>query len=174
VFINPATPVPLLGWKGGGKKKGFGGQKFIPGALHKIKTLAEFANSLGLEEEEGGGSWDVLPRARDCLLPATPVSEKEEEGGGSARAATILLLSTTKKKGERRAAKIFFFTFSPDVAFSENGRGRKKKKKKRSREISANPPFRFEGQAQRFAKGGEGRGGGCPPNPGFTDSPERC
>ncbi len=42
---------------------GFGGQHFIPGALHKIKTLAEVRESLGLTfriEVDGGVALDTV------------------------------------------------------------------------------------------------------------------
>ena len=42
---------------------GFGAQKFIPGALHKVKTLAEVRESLGLSfriEIDGGVALDTV------------------------------------------------------------------------------------------------------------------
>jgi ribulose-phosphate 3-epimerase len=42
---------------------GFGGQKFIPGALHKVKTLVEVRESLGLSfriEIDGGVALDTV------------------------------------------------------------------------------------------------------------------
>jgi ribulose-phosphate 3-epimerase len=42
---------------------GFGAQKFIPGSLHKIKTLVEVRESLGLSfriEIDGGVSLDTV------------------------------------------------------------------------------------------------------------------
>jgi ribulose-phosphate 3-epimerase len=42
---------------------GFGAQKFIPGALHKIKTLVEVRESLGLSyriEVDGGIALDTV------------------------------------------------------------------------------------------------------------------
>jgi ribulose-phosphate 3-epimerase len=71
VVINPATPVHTLDEVLDmvhhvlvmSVNPGFGGQKFIPGALHKIKTLAEVRDSLGLSfriEVDGGVALDTV------------------------------------------------------------------------------------------------------------------
>jgi ribulose-phosphate 3-epimerase len=71
VVINPATPVHTLDEVLDAVhhvlvmsvNPGFGGQKFIPGALHKIKTLAEVRESLGLSfriEVDGGIALDTI------------------------------------------------------------------------------------------------------------------
>jgi ribulose-phosphate 3-epimerase len=56
VVLNPATPVMMLDEVLDmvhhvlvmSVNPGFGGQKFIPGALHKVKTLVEVREVLGL------------------------------------------------------------------------------------------------------------------------------
>jgi ribulose-phosphate 3-epimerase len=71
VVINPATPVHTLDEVLDlvhhvlvmSVNPGFGGQKFIPGALHKIKTLVEVRESLGLSfriEVDGGVGLDTV------------------------------------------------------------------------------------------------------------------
>jgi ribulose-phosphate 3-epimerase len=71
VVINPATPVHTLDEVLDtvhhvlvmSVNPGFGGQKFIPAALHKIKTLAEVRESLGLTfriEVDGGIALDTV------------------------------------------------------------------------------------------------------------------
>jgi ribulose-phosphate 3-epimerase len=71
VVINPATPVHTLDEVLDlvhhvlvmSVNPGFGGQKFIPGALHKIKTLVEVRESLGLGfriEVDGGVSLETV------------------------------------------------------------------------------------------------------------------
>jgi ribulose-phosphate 3-epimerase len=71
VVINPATPVHTLEEVLDivhhvlvmSVNPGFGGQKFIPGALHKIKTLVEVRESLGLGfriEVDGGVSLETV------------------------------------------------------------------------------------------------------------------
>ncbi len=65
VVINPATPVEMLTEVLGmvdyvlvmSVNPGFGGQKFLPGAVHKIKRLAELRRQRGLNfriEVDGG------------------------------------------------------------------------------------------------------------------------
>jgi len=71
VVLNPATPVHMLDEVLDmvhhvlvmSVNPGFGGQKFIPGALSKIKTLVEVRESLGLSfriEIDGGVALDTV------------------------------------------------------------------------------------------------------------------
>jgi len=71
VVLNPATPVHMVDEVLEmvhhvlvmSVNPGFGGQKFIPGALHKIKTLAEVRAELGLSyriEVDGGVALDTV------------------------------------------------------------------------------------------------------------------
>jgi ribulose-phosphate 3-epimerase len=71
VVINPATPVHMVDEVLEmvhhvlvmSVNPGFGGQHFIPGALHKIKTLAEVRDLLGLAfriEVDGGIALDTV------------------------------------------------------------------------------------------------------------------
>jgi ribulose-phosphate 3-epimerase len=91
VVINPATPVHTLDEVLDivhhvlvmSVNPGFGGQKFIPGALHKIKTLVEVRESLGLGfriEVDGGVSLetvgDVVRAGADLLVAGSAVFGK--------------------------------------------------------------------------------------------------
>ncbi len=71
VVINPATPVHMLDEVLDmvhhvlvmSVNPGFGAQKFIPGSLNKMKTLAEVRESLGLSfriEVDGGVALDTV------------------------------------------------------------------------------------------------------------------
>ena len=71
VVLNPATPVHMVDEVLDivhhvlimSVNPGFGAQKFIPGALHKIRTLAEVRESLGLSfriEVDGGVTLDTV------------------------------------------------------------------------------------------------------------------
>ncbi len=71
VVINPATPVDMLGEVLDivdyvlvmSVNPGFGGQKFIPAAVHKIRRLAEIRASRGLNyriEVDGGIALDTV------------------------------------------------------------------------------------------------------------------
>jgi len=71
VVINPATPVETLAEVLDivdyvlvmSVNPGFGGQKFIPGALHKIRRLAEMRQAQGLNyriEVDGGIALDTV------------------------------------------------------------------------------------------------------------------
>ncbi len=71
VVLNPATPVHMVEEVLDmvhhvlvmSVNPGFGAQKFIPGALHKIKTLAEVREELGLSfriEVDGGVALDTV------------------------------------------------------------------------------------------------------------------
>src|SRR5882724_10015377 len=71
VVLNPATPVHMVDEVLDivhhvlimSVNPGFGAQKFIPGALHKIRTLAEVRESLGLSfriEIDGGVAPDTV------------------------------------------------------------------------------------------------------------------
>jgi ribulose-phosphate 3-epimerase len=91
VVINPATPVHTLDEVLDivhhvlvmSVNPGFGGQKFIPGALHKIKTLVEVRESLGLGfriEVDGGVSLetvgDVVRAGAELLVAGSAVFGK--------------------------------------------------------------------------------------------------
>jgi ribulose-phosphate 3-epimerase len=91
VVINPATPVHTLDEVLDivhhvlvmSVNPGFGGQKFIPGALHKIKTLVEVRESLGLAfriEVDGGISLetvgDVVRAGAELLVAGNAVFGK--------------------------------------------------------------------------------------------------
>jgi ribulose-phosphate 3-epimerase len=91
VVINPATPVHTLDEVLDmvhhvlvmSVNPGFGGQKFIPGALHKIKTLVEVRESLGLSfriEVDGGVSLetvgDVVRAGAELLVAGNAVFGK--------------------------------------------------------------------------------------------------
>jgi ribulose-phosphate 3-epimerase len=71
VVLNPATPVMMLDEVLDmvhhvlvmSVNPGFGGQKFIPGALHKVRTLVEVREALGLSfriEIDGGVALDTV------------------------------------------------------------------------------------------------------------------
>jgi ribulose-phosphate 3-epimerase len=71
VVINPATPVEALSEVLDivdyvlvmSVNPGFGGQKFIPGAVHKIRRLAEYRANRGLGyriEVDGGIALDTV------------------------------------------------------------------------------------------------------------------
>jgi ribulose-phosphate 3-epimerase len=91
VVINPATPVHTLDEVLDmvhhvlvmSVNPGFGGQKFIPGTLHKIKTLVEVRESLGLSfriEVDGGVSLetvgDVVRAGAELLVAGNAVFSK--------------------------------------------------------------------------------------------------
>jgi ribulose-phosphate 3-epimerase len=110
VVINPATPVHTLDEVLDmvhhvlvmSVNPGFGGQKFIPGALHKIKTLVEVRESLGLSfriEVDGGVSLetvgDVVRAGAELLVAGNAVfgkgdiRENANKLLAAARAATL-------------------------------------------------------------------------------------
>jgi len=110
VVLNPATPVHMLDEVLDivhhvlimSVNPGFGGQKFIPGSLQKVKTLAEVRESLGLSfriEIDGGVALDTvgdIVRAGAELLVAGnavfgkgDVRENAKKLLGAARAATL-------------------------------------------------------------------------------------
>jgi len=110
VVINPATPVHTLEEVLDivhhvlvmSVNPGFGAQKFIPGVLHKIKTLAEVRESLGLSfriEVDGGVALDTVGdvvRAGAELLVAGnavfgegDIRENAKKLLAAARAATL-------------------------------------------------------------------------------------
>jgi ribulose-phosphate 3-epimerase len=110
VVLNPATPVHLLDEVLDivhhvlimSVNPGFGGQKFIPGSLQKVKTLAEVRESLGLSfriEIDGGVALDTvgdIVRAGAELLVAGnavfgkgDVRENAKKLLGAARSATL-------------------------------------------------------------------------------------
>jgi len=110
VVINPATPVHTLDEVLDlvhhvlvmSVNPGFGAQKFIPGSLNKIKTLAEVRDSLGLSfriEVDGGVAMDTVGdvvRAGAELLVAGnavfahgDIRENAKKLLAAARAATL-------------------------------------------------------------------------------------
>jgi ribulose-phosphate 3-epimerase len=110
VVINPATPVHMVDEVLDmvhhvlvmSVNPGFGGQKFISGALHKIKTLAEVRESLGLSfriEVDGGVSLetvgDVVRSGAELLVAGNAVfgkgdiRENVKKLLAAARAATL-------------------------------------------------------------------------------------
>jgi ribulose-phosphate 3-epimerase len=110
VVINPATPVHVLDEVLEmvhhvlvmSVNPGFGGQKFIPASLNKIKTLAEVRESLGLSfriEVDGGVSLetvsDVVRAGAELLVAGNAVfgtgdvRENAKKLLMAARAATL-------------------------------------------------------------------------------------
>jgi ribulose-phosphate 3-epimerase len=110
VVINPATPVHTLDEVLDmvhhvlvmSVNPGFGAQKFIPGALHKIKTLVEVRESLGLSyriEVDGGIALDtvrdVVRAGAEILVAGNAVfgkgdiRENAKKLLGAARAAAL-------------------------------------------------------------------------------------
>src|SRR5213080_1418475 len=88
VVLNPATPVHMVDEVLDmvhhvlvmSVNPGFGAQRFIPGALHKIKTLAEVRESLGLSfriEVDGGVTLetvgDVVRAGAELLVAGSAV-----------------------------------------------------------------------------------------------------
>lgn len=88
VVINPATPVETLSEVLDivdyvlvmSVNPGFGGQKFIPGAVHKIRRLAEYRSNRGLNyriEVDGGIAHDtvgeVVPAGAEILVAGNAV-----------------------------------------------------------------------------------------------------
>jgi ribulose-phosphate 3-epimerase len=88
VVINPATPVETLSEVLDivdyvlvmSVNPGFGGQKFIPGAVHKIRRLAEYRSNRGLNyriEVDGGIAQDtvgeVVPAGAEILVAGNAV-----------------------------------------------------------------------------------------------------
>lgn len=109
VVINPATPVHMLDEVLEmvhhvlvmSVNPGFGGQKFIPASLNKIKTLAEVRESLGLSfriEVDGGIAPDTvgdvvragaeLLVAGNAVFGSGDIRENAERLLAAARAAT--------------------------------------------------------------------------------------
>src|SRR6266403_987624 len=110
VVINPATPVHMLD-EGldivhhvlvMSVNPGFGGQKFIPGALQKIKTLVEVRESLGQSfriEVDGGVALDTvgdvvragaeLLVAGNAIFGKGDISENTRKLLQAARSATL-------------------------------------------------------------------------------------
>jgi ribulose-phosphate 3-epimerase len=102
VVINPATPVETLGEVLDivdfvlvmSVNPGFGGQKFIPGALHKIRRLAEIRLARGYSyriEVDGGVAMDtvadVVRAGAEILVAGNAVFGK---GDAAANAAALL------------------------------------------------------------------------------------
>jgi ribulose-phosphate 3-epimerase len=111
VVINPATPVHMVDEVLEmvhhvlvmSVNPGFGGQKFIPGALQKIKTLAEVRAELGLSyriEVDGGVALDtvgdVVRAGADLLVAGNAVfghGDIRENAGKLLQAARSALLA---------------------------------------------------------------------------------
>jgi ribulose-phosphate 3-epimerase len=111
VVINPATPVHMVDEVLEmvhhvlvmSVNPGFGGQKFIPGALQKIKTLAEVRAELGLSyriEVDGGVTLDtvgdVVRAGADLLVAGNAVfghGDIRENAGKLLQAARSALLA---------------------------------------------------------------------------------
>ena len=110
VVLNPATPVMMLDEVLDmvhhvlvmSVNPGFGGQKFIPGALHKVKTLVEVRESLGLSfriEIDGGVALDtvgeIVRAGAEILVAGNAVFGKGDIGENAkklleaARSATL-------------------------------------------------------------------------------------
>jgi ribulose-phosphate 3-epimerase len=110
VVLNPATPVHMVDEVLDivhhvlimSVNPGFGGQKFIPGALQKIKTLVEVRESLGLSfriEIDGGVALDTvgdivhagaeLLVAGNAVFGKGDIRENAKKLLGAARAATL-------------------------------------------------------------------------------------
>jgi ribulose-phosphate 3-epimerase len=110
VVINPATPVHMLDEVLDivhlvlvmSVNPGFGGQKFIPGALQKIKTLVEVRESLGQSfriEVDGGIALDTvgdvvragaeLLVAGNAIFGKGDISENARKLLQAARSATL-------------------------------------------------------------------------------------
>jgi len=110
VVLNPATPVHMLDEVLDmvhhvlimSVNPGFGGQKFIPGSLQKIKTLVEVRESLGLSfriEIDGGVAPDTLGEivragaellvAGNAVFGKGDIRENAKKLLGAARAAML-------------------------------------------------------------------------------------
>jgi len=111
VVINPATPVHMLDEVLDivhhvlvmSVNPGFGGQKFIPGALQKIKTLVEVREALGQSfriEVDGGVALDTvgdvvragaeLLVAGNAIFGKGDISENARKLLQAARSATLM------------------------------------------------------------------------------------
>ena len=106
VVINPATPVETLSEVLDivdyvlvmSVNPGFGGQKFIPGAVHKIRKLAELRSQRGLSyriEVDGGIALDtvgdVVRAGAEILVAGNAVFGK---GDPTSNAANLLKAAT--------------------------------------------------------------------------------
>ena len=110
VVLNPATPVHMLDEVLDmvhhvlimSVNPGFGAQKFIPGALHKVRTLVEVRESLGLPfriEIDGGVSLDTVGEivragaellvAGNAVFSKGDIRENAKKLLEAARAATL-------------------------------------------------------------------------------------
>jgi ribulose-phosphate 3-epimerase len=111
VVLNPATPVMMLDEVLDmvhhvlvmSVNPGFGGQKFIPGALHKVKTLVEVREVLGLSfriEIDGGVALDTVGEivragaeilvAGNAVFGKGDIGENAKELLEAARSATLI------------------------------------------------------------------------------------
>ena len=98
--LNPATPLssldeilPILSYVLlMSVNPGFGGQKFIPYSLDKVKRLRKLAEARGLDLEIGidGGVGlqnirDILDNGANFIIAGSSVFSKKEEVGESVR-----------------------------------------------------------------------------------------
>ena len=113
VVLNPATPVETLSEVLGGVdfvlvmsvNPGFGGQKFIPNALNKIRQLAEIRETCGLGfriEVDGGVAMDTI---RDVVQAGAEilVAGNAVFGQGDATASARALLKAAQEAALRFA-----------------------------------------------------------------------
>src|SRR3989442_507804 len=113
IIINPGTPVHMLDEVLDmvhhvlvmSVNPGFGAQKFIPGSLNKIKTLAEVRESLGLSfriEVDGGVALDtvgdIVHAGAELLVAGNAVF-----GHGDIRENTKKLLAAARAASARHA-----------------------------------------------------------------------
>src|SRR5947209_19943985 len=113
VVLNPATPVHMVDEVLDmvhhvlvmSVNPGFGAQKFIPGSLNKIKTLAEVRESLGLSfriEVDGGVALDtvgdIVHAGAELLVAGNAVF-----GHGDIRENTKKLLAAARAASARHA-----------------------------------------------------------------------
>jgi ribulose-phosphate 3-epimerase len=110
VVLNPATPVHMVDEVLDmvhhvlimSVNPGFGAQKFIPGALHKVRTLVEVRESLGLSfriEIDGGVALDTVVEivragaellvAGNAVFSKGDIRENAKKLLEAARAATL-------------------------------------------------------------------------------------
>jgi ribulose-phosphate 3-epimerase len=112
VVINPATPVDTLSEVLDivdyvlvmSVNPGFGGQKFIPGAVHKIRRLAEIRVARGLNyriEVDGGVSLDtvaeVVRAGAEILVAGSAVFEHGDPKNNAQKLLKTALDATLQK-----------------------------------------------------------------------------
>ena len=112
VVINPATPVETLAEVLDvvdyvlvmSVNPGFGGQKFIPGAVHKIRRLAEIRSIRGLNfriEVDGGIAVDtvaeVVRAGAEILVAGSAVFEHGDPKGNAQKLLKAAVDATLQK-----------------------------------------------------------------------------